>query len=119
MAEKGYKRLKVYQKAHEWVKEIYKITEKFPRSEIFGLASQMRRAAVSVAANIVEGQARSGKKEFKYFLGIANGSLVEAEYYCELSLDLNYISPKEYEILEKLRLELGMMLGALIRSIKA
>ena len=76
MENKGYKKLKVYQEAHKLVIMVYNARENFPRSEIFGLVSQMRRAAVSVVANILEGQARISKKEFKQFLSLANGSLV-------------------------------------------
>lgn len=113
--EKGYKKLKVYQEAHKLVKMIYEITEKFPNSELFGLTSQMRRAAVSVVANIIEGQARSGKKELKKFLFIANGSLVELEYYLELSLDLRYISKDKYEEAESQRKLIGSLLGGFIK----
>jgi four helix bundle protein len=74
---KGYKKLRIYHEAHGLVTEVYLVTKKFPKSEIFGLVPQMRRSAVSVVANILEGQARQSKKEFKQFLSIANGSLVE------------------------------------------
>ncbi len=67
---KGYKKLKVYREAHKLALDVYSITAKFPKSEIFGLVSQMRRAAVSVVANILEGQARATRKEFKQFLSI-------------------------------------------------
>ena len=80
-SNKGYKRLKVWQESHELVLKVYKVTKKFPREEFFGLTSQMRRAVVSVAANIVEGQVRNTSKSFLQFLNIANGSLVEVEYY--------------------------------------
>lgn len=81
--EKGYKKLNVYQEAHALVLDIYSVTGKLPRSEIFGLISQMRRAVVSVVSNILEGQTRASKKDFRHFLSIANGSLVELEYYIE------------------------------------
>lgn len=72
--------------------EIYKITVRFPKSELYGLVSQIRRSAVSVTANIVEGQSRQTRKEFIQFLHISKGSLVELEYFFELVLDLNYIN---------------------------
>lgn len=115
---KGYRKLKVYEEAHKLVKVIYRITEKFPKAEIFGLVSQMRRSAVSVPANILEGQARSSKKEFKNFLSIANGSLVELEYYLELSEDLGYINKQEYLDLETQREIVGALLGGLINHLK-
>ncbi|MEK7624409.1 MAG: four helix bundle protein [Patescibacteria group bacterium] len=116
--EKGYKRLKVYQEAHKLVKEIYIITEKFPKSELFGLISQMRRCVVSIVANILEGQARSGLKEFRQFLYIANGSLVELEYYLELSSDLKYITKEQYEKMENQRIIVGSLLGGFIKYLK-
>lgn len=97
--------------------EAYAATEKYPKSELFGLVSQMRRAAVSVVANIIEGHARFSKKEFRQFLFLANGSLVELEYYIELSLDLRYINKTEYEKLESQRVLAGSLLGGLIRAI--
>jgi len=116
--EKGYKKLKVFQEAHNLVKEVYSVTERFPKSELFGLISQMRRSVVSVPANIIEGQARISKKEFKNFLSIANGSLVELEYYLELALDLHYLDKIQYENIEKQRLITGQLLGGLIRHLK-
>ncbi len=117
--EKGYKKLKVYQEAHKLVLEIYNITMDFPKSELFGLISQMRRSAVSIVANILEGQARISKKEFKQFLSIANGSLVELEYYLELSCELGYITKQQYENLEKQRILVGSLLGGLLRYLKS
>lgn len=116
--DKGYRNLKAYREAHKLVKEIYLVTEKFPKTEIFGLVSQMRRSAVSIVANLIEGHARGSQKEFKHFLFIANGSLVELEYYLELSLELRYVSDGEYERLEKQRRAAGSLLGGLIRHFK-
>jgi four helix bundle protein len=118
MTNKGYRNLKVYQEAHVLVKQIYQVTRKFPQTEIFGLTSQMRRAAVSVVANILEGHARAGKKEFKHFLSISNGSLVELEYYIELCRELEYITKSEHEEIEKQRFAVGSLLGGLIRYMK-
>ncbi|OGY96331.1 MAG: hypothetical protein A2122_02055 [Candidatus Liptonbacteria bacterium GWB1_49_6] len=118
MNEKGYKRLKVYEAAHILVKDIYHATEVFPRAELFGLVSQMRRAAVSIVANILEGQARASKKEFRQFISIANGSLVELEYYLELTYDLHYISEETYQQLERQRIVVGSLLGGLAKYIR-
>jgi four helix bundle protein len=119
MQEKGYKKLKVYQEAHALVIAVYRATDNFPKSEMFGLSSQMRRAAVSIPANIIEGQARAGKKEFKRFLDIANGSLAELEYYLELIFALGYVSEEKYMSLEERRIATGNLLGGLIRKLKA
>ncbi len=116
--EKGHKNLKVYAEAHTLVKEVYLATESFPKAETFGLVSQMRRSAVSVVANIIEGHARSGKKELKRFLYMANGSLVELEYYLELSLELGYIAMHQYERLDAQRILVGSLLGGFIKYAK-
>src|SRR3989344_206441 len=115
---KGYKKIKVFEEGHKLVLMVYKTTETFPKSEMFGLTSQMRRAAVSVVANIIEGQARLSKKEFRQFLFLANGSLVELEYYLELVLALNYISSAGYAELDAQRRITGSLLGGLIRHFK-
>jgi four helix bundle protein len=115
---KGYHNLQVYREAHALVKMVYAATERFPKHEIFGLISQMRRAAVSVVANILEGHARKGKRELHRFLDIANGSLIELEYYIELSTDLKYLSLQEHEELEKQRVIVGSLLGGLLRYSK-
>lgn len=114
----GYKRLNVWREAHELALLVYKITKTFPRDELFGLTSQFRRAVISVAANIVEGQARASRKEFLQFLNISNGSLVEVEYYCELGRDLNYIDQKTFILLNEKRVVVGNLLHGLIRSLK-
>ena len=103
----------------ELVTEIYQATGSFPKEEMFGLTSQIRRAAVSVAANIVEGQSRSSKKEFTQFLRVANGSLVEVEYYIGLTKDLGYITETDYTLLFELCTRIKMMLYKLIKSLAA
>ncbi|MFH0763886.1 MAG: four helix bundle protein [Candidatus Omnitrophota bacterium] len=115
---KGYKKLQVWQEAHKLVLLIYEYTENFPRNEEFGLVSQIRRAAVSISANIVEGQASSSKKEFLNFLNIANRSLVEMEYLLETAHDLRYLGNDKFEELEKYRYKVGNLLNGLIRSIR-
>jgi four helix bundle protein len=115
---KGYKKLEVWKKAHEFVLLIYKHTKDFPKSELFGLNSQVRRSAVSIAANIVEGQASNSKKDFLNFLNIANRSLVETEYLLETALDLKYLAADKYEELESLRISVGNLLNGLMHSIR-
>ncbi len=112
----GYRKLLVYQHAHSLVVAVYKVTRSFPKEELFGLVSQMRRAAVSVVANIVEGYARKTKKENVNFLHIARGSLTELEYYIDLSLELRYISQEEYQALAEVRTTVGKLLAGFIRS---
>lgn len=118
-AGKGYHRLLVWQKAHVLVVSIYRATEDFPRAELFGLTSQMRRAACSVPANIVEGQVRGSDKEFIRFLSIANGSLTELEYYLELARDLSLLTPDKYGELEAIRSQVGALLHGFIKDLAA
>lgn len=105
-----FKDIKVWQKAHELVLEIYKVTKKFPNSEKYGLIAQLRRSAVSVATNIVEGYKRRSDKDFAHFLNIADGSLEETKYHLLLSYDLRYIDKNDYERLTILSDEVGRML---------
>jgi four helix bundle protein len=115
--EKGFRKLLVWKRAHQLVLLIYKFTESFPKSELFGLTSQIRRAAVSVPANIAEGYAAGGKGQFARFLNISQGSLAEVEYYLILSTDLNYVSDEQYQEAETLRGEVGFLLHRLIQSL--
>lgn len=106
---KTHKDLDVWKNAVDFVTEIYKLTEKFPKSEEFGLKSQIRRAAVSVPANIAEGAARKSKKEFTQFLYISVGSLSELETLIIISDNLNLLS-KEV-ILTKIQMLRKMLFG--------
>ena len=92
----NFKELKVWQLSREFVKDIYLLTKKFPDDERFGLTQQIRKAAVSIPSNIAEGAGRGTNKDFSHFLDIANGSAFEAETQLILSLDLEYISPTEF-----------------------
>lgn len=89
-AARSFFDLVVWQKAHAFVLEVYRLTGSFPKHEIYGLANQMRRAAVSVAANIAEGFRRFGKSDKLRMLNIAQGSLEESRYYLILTRDLQY-----------------------------
>jgi four helix bundle protein len=115
----GFKKLLVWQEAHLFVLDIYKISRLFPKQELFGLMSQIQRAAVSVPANIAEGSARNSRKEFLQFLFIAQGSLSEVEYYLELVKDIEYISKQQYLVLEEKRYRIGKLLHGLIVSLKS
>ncbi len=114
---KGFRKLLVWQRAHQLVLLIYGFTEKFPKNEMFGLTSQLRRAIVSVPANAAEGYAAGGKGQFKRYLDIAQGSLAEVEYYLILAQDLTYITSSQYEQAESLRAETGFLLHRLIESL--
>ena len=115
---KGFEDLKVWQKSHELVLEVYKVIQLFPSDEKFGLTSQIRRSAVSVAANIVEGSKRQHLKEYIQMLYIAQGSLSETNYYLLLAKDLNYLTDKNYQEFFNHGEEIGKMLSGLINSLK-
>jgi four helix bundle protein len=114
---KNFRDLKVWQKAHQFVLNIYKITEGFPEKEKFGLISQIRRAAVSIAANIVEGFKRRGIKDTCNFYTISEASLEEVRYYLILSKDLKYTSVEISEKLESQAEEISKMLYATKKSV--
>jgi len=106
----------VFQKADELAFKIYKITVPFPKSEMFGLTSQLRRAALSVPTNIVEGYARKSKKELAQFINIALGSLAETEYLLNFSKRLDYIKTDISEV-DALVAEVGRLLWSFYRSL--
>ena len=110
----NFEDLYVWQKAHKMALLIYKITKDFPVEEKYGLTSQMRRAAVSIAANIAEGFKKRSRRDKMNFYNISQGSLSELEYYLILTEDLGYY--KNLTELENLAKELGRMLNGLIAS---
>ncbi len=113
-----YKSLKVWEKAHKFVLDIYKATSNFPKEELFGLVSQLRRAAVSIPTNIAEGSSRNSKKDFIRFLEIAFGSAKEVEYELLLSNDLKYLQIEIFTKLDDQIKEIKKMLIGLIQSIE-
>ena len=114
-----FKNIKVWEKAHKLVLEIYKTTKGFPSSEKYGLTAQLRRSAASVATNIVEGYKRRSDKEFAYFLNIADASLEESKYHILLSYDLKYLKKEEYSALSELTDEVGKMLFGFQKKLRA
>jgi four helix bundle protein len=117
VGEKAYHKLMIWQRAHDLVLEVHRATADFPKHEMFGLISQLRRASYSVASNIVEGHARRSKKEFRQFLTIATGSLAELEYHLELAKDIGYLEDQDYRNLEDRRAEVGYLLSKFIKSL--
>ena len=113
-----HKDLRVWQQSIEMVTSIYKMTKAFPKDELFGLVSQMRRAAVSVPSNIAEGYARGTDKEKLHFLRISSGSMSEIETQLILSLNLGYIGQETYNELSEQITSVWKQLNALISSIK-
>ena len=114
----NFKNLLVWQKAIELIVEIYSKTSDFPKFEVFGLNSQLQRAAVSISCNISEGCGKSSKKDFKRFLEIALGSANEVENLLIISEKLEYISKSEFESLDERITEINKMLVGLIRTLQ-
>jgi len=113
-----YKKLKVWEDAHEFTVDIYNITKKFPSIEQYGLTSQIRRSSSSIPTNIVEGSGQLDNGNLIRFLGIAKGSAFETEYQLLLAKDLNYITNEEYKLLLAKIQSIIRRLTNLIKSLK-
>ena len=117
MALKHYRELIAWQKAMDFAEAVHRITRTFPREEMFGLTSQLRRSVVSVPSNIAEGQGRGGTKEFLQFLNVANGSLQEAETQIILAGRFSYLTYDQVDETLELAGEVGRINNGLIRSL--
>jgi len=115
---KDFRQLQVWVKAHEMVMEIYHLTSPFPKEEMLGLSSQLRRAGVSIPANIAEGCGRGTDADFKRFVQISFGSASEVEYLVFLSFELSYIKEDDYKKLQTNLTEIKKMLASLINRLK-
>ena len=113
-----FRKVAAWQKSHALALSVYAITKTFPKEEVFGLTSQMRRAAVSVAANIVEGRFKGGDREFARFLRVALGSAAELEYYVLLAADLSLLQEADRSRLTDAVTEVKRMLTGLVRRLK-
>lgn len=116
---RDFRKLSVWEKAHLLAVAVYKVTSSFPRDELYGFTSQIRRACISIPTNIAEGCGREGDTEFKRFLQISFGSASELEYQLLLAKELAFLNSKEYENLNEQVNEVKRMLSSLIQKIKA
>ena len=120
MAQKqSFRELRVWQLGCEVAVDVYRLTERFPKAEMYGLTQQMRRAATSIPANIAEGCARKGVGEFTQFLHIAAGSLAEPDTFLEITRHLDYAEAEAHTHLCAKSAELGRMLYGLIQRVRA
>ncbi len=117
MAGRSYRDLLVWQKSMRLVTDTYKITQSFPKNELFGLTSQLKRAIVSVPSNIAEGQGRNSVKEFIYHLSVAYGSLMEAETQIQIAANLAFVEQAVADKLIEQAAEIGKMLNGLSKSL--
>ena len=115
---RDYKNIKAYQFANDLVIEVYKVTKDFPKEELYGLTSQLRRAAVSIPTNIAEGASRQHKRDYLHFLYIARGSSAETEYLLHLSNRLGYLRDKKFKEINSLKQEATKTLFGLISSVE-
>lgn len=113
---KSFEDILIWQKAHQFVLDVYRLTENFPKHELFGLTSQLRRAAVSVPANFAEGFRKVGRADKLRFYNIAQGSLEECRYYLRLSKDLDY---GETDGMRNNLVEVSKMLNSYMQKIRA
>ena len=118
MPSHGYRDLVVWQRAMDFVTMIYRSTEAFPKTEIFALTNQIRRAVVSVPSNIAEGRGRNSDKEFVHYISIAYGSLMETETQLQIARNLGYIEQAEVERLLAEAAEIARMLNGLSRTLR-
>ena len=114
----SYERFAAWRRSYELVLAVYDATDSFPKNELYGLTSQTRRAGFSVVANIAEGSAKRGGREFARYLDIALGSLTEIEVALRLARDRRYMTPERWGELERLRNHAGVLTWRLYRSIR-
>ena len=119
MAVSSYRDLKVWQKAMDLVVESYRLSKRLPTTELYGLASQIQRAAVSIPANIAEGHGRDHLGDYLHHLSVANGSLKELETHLLVAKRLSYLRPDELEPAFQMTEELGRMLAGLAKSLRS
>ena len=118
MGMKDFRTLKVWERAHLLVLSVYRLTRAFPKEELYGIISQMRRSAASIPANIAEACGRAGDGEFHRFLSVAMGSAVELEYFLLLAKDLDFLTADASATANSQVVEVQRMLGALIRRVE-
>ena len=116
---KDYRQLEVWERSHKLTLQVYSLRKSFPKEELFGFTSQLRRCCASVPANLAKGCGRDRDAELKRYLNIAHGSASEAEYFLLLSAELGYLSPVLHAPLADEIAQIKRMLGAFARKLKA
>lgn len=114
----NFRKLKIWKRSISLATDVYEVTKQFPKSELYGITSQVRRSVVSISSNIAEGAGRQSQKEFIQFLNIAKGSCYELETQLLISKNLNYTNEESYLALESELIKIEKMIYALIKKIK-
>ncbi len=115
---RDYNKYEIWKKSHKLTLQVYTITKSFPKEEMYGIVSQLRRASLSIPTNIVEGSGRNSQKEFAYFINIASGSAAETEYLIRFSFDLEYIPEDKFKELNDEIISIRKMLNAFHQKLK-
>ncbi|MGB0897002.1 MAG: four helix bundle protein [Flavobacteriaceae bacterium] len=115
---RDYKKYEVWKKGHQLALELYAISRQFPKEEVYGITSQLRRASLSIPTNIVEGASRNSENEFANFINIASGSAAEVEYLIEFSKELGYLGNEDFNKVNKEIVSIRKMLNALYTKLK-
>lgn len=115
---RDYRKYEVWRKSHRFACEIYTVTKAFPKDEMYGIISQLRRAALSIPTNLVEGTGRNSEKEFAYFINIGSGSAAEVEYLLEFSKEMKYISEDKHQEMTLEIITIRKMLNSLYQKVK-
>ena len=116
---RSFRDLEVWQRSMQLTVIVYRLTQKFPREEMFGITSQLRRAAISIASNIAEGQGRLNTREFRQYLGIARGSNYELQTQMEIAHSLGFGDQTLLDQAERISVGIGQMLSKLLSTLKA
>lgn len=119
MSIRSFKDLMVWQKSIDLIDDVYRLSQRFPKSETYGLTSQVQRAAVSIAANIAEGNGRDSTKEYIHHLSFSLGSLAEVETFLVVSVRLGYATQQKIAAIESKANEIGRMLRSLQKALRA
>ena len=114
---RSYRDLILWQRAIETCTAVYRFTQNFPREEVYGLASQIRRASVSVPSNVAEGYGRLSREQYRHFLGIASGSNLELQTQLVIARELGYGDPEEAHRIEEMSFEVGRMLTTMLKKL--
>lgn len=115
---RDYRKYEIWKKSHQLALDVYRVTKSFPKEEMYGITSQLRRCSLSIPTNIVEGSGRNSQKEFAHFINIASGSAAETEYLIRFSFDVKYLNENDFNKINEELTSIRKMLNAFHQKIK-